>query len=122
MDYIHIRGMSFYAYHGVLEEENRIGQRFQADVSIATNLQKAGQTDDLTKTINYAEVFDLCRQTIEGEPVQLIETLGETIATQILRQFQPVARGVRVEIVKPNPPIDGIYDAVSIEITRGEYE
>lgn len=122
MDYIHIREMTFYAYHGALEEETRLGQRFQANVSIATNLSQAGQTDELAYTINYAEVYTICEEIIEGAPVQLIETLAERIAATILERFAPKARGVRVELIKPDPPIPGNLQSVAVDITRGDYD
>lgn len=66
MDYIHLNEMAFYGYHGVLEEETRLGQRFSVTVSLATDLQQAGETDDLAKTVNYAEVYELCKGIVEG--------------------------------------------------------
>lgn len=121
MDYIHIENMQFYSYHGALEEENRLGQRFNVDVSLAVPLQEAGETDDLTKTINYAEVYEATKEVVEGEPVKLIETVAERIATSILTKFSPSIEGVRVKVIKPDPPIPGHYNHVAVEIVRGDY-
>ena len=41
--------MQFYGYHGVLKEENVLGQRFNATVSLAVDIQKAGKTDELER-------------------------------------------------------------------------
>lgn len=56
MDYIHLKDMQFYGYHGVLAAETTLGQRFRANVSLAVDMTEAGATDDLTYTVNYAEV------------------------------------------------------------------
>ena len=80
MDYIHLNEMEFYGYHGALPEETKLGQRFRVTVSLATDLSEAGKTDDLDKTVNYAEVYSVCRSIVEGEPVKLIETVAEKIA------------------------------------------
>ena len=122
MDYIHLNDMEFYGYHGALPEEKKLGQRFRLTVSLATSLEDAGLTDDLDKTVNYAEVYELCKMVVEGEPVKLIETVAEIIANAILESFQEKVSGIRVVLVKPDPPIPGHYASVSVDITRGRFE
>ena len=122
MDYIHLNEMQFYGYHGVLPEENKIGQRFGMTVSLATDLSKAGETDDLDKTVNYAEVYMICRDIVEGAPVKLIETVAEEVAKAILTSYSDKVLGVRINLVKPDPPIQGHYASVSVEITRGVFK
>lgn len=121
MDYIHLKDMQFYGYHGVLMEETKIGQRFRANVSIAVDMKKAGETDELDNTVNYAEVYALTREIVEGKPYKLIEALVEAIATRILSAYSEQVKGVRVELIKPDPPIQGYYREVSVEITRGQF-
>src|SRR6185312_3508410 len=99
MDYIHLNEMEFYGYHGALPEENKLGQRFRVTVSLATNLAEAGKTDDLDKTVNYAEVYDVCRAIVEGEPVKLIETVAEKISATVMEEFAAKVTGVRVVLV-----------------------
>ena len=121
MDYIHVNEMEFYGYHGALPEETKLGQRFRVTVSLATDLSQAGRTDELEKTVNYAEVYTLCKSIVEGEPVKLIETVAERIAGGILETFKEKVVGVRVVLVKPDPPIPGHYTSVSVDITRGRF-
>ena len=121
MDYIHLKDMQFYGFHGVLMEETKIGQRFRANVSIAVDMRKAGETDELDNTVNYAEVYALTREIVEGKPFKLIEALVEAIATRILSAYSERVKGVRVELIKPDPPIQGYYREVSVEITRGQF-
>ncbi|MFA9559812.1 dihydroneopterin aldolase [Evansella sp. AB-rgal1] len=117
MDKIYVNGMEFYAYHGVFPEENKLGQRFFVDVVLEMNTVEAGQTDDLTKTVNYAEVYNLTKKVMEGKAVKLVETLTETIAKDVLQSF-PIVMAVSVKVTKPNPPIAGHYDSVAVEIRR----
>ncbi|HLR10448.1 MAG TPA: dihydroneopterin aldolase [Sporosarcina sp.] len=121
MDYIHLNEMAFYGYHGVLKEETVLGQRFKTTVSLATDLQAAGQTDDLAKTVNYAEVYTICKEIIEGEPKQLIEAVAEAIAQKVLTTYEGQVKGVRVQLIKPDPPIPGHYTSVAVDITRGTF-
>ncbi|WP_203248992.1 dihydroneopterin aldolase [Sporosarcina beigongshangi] len=121
MDYIHLNEMEFYGYHGALPEENKLGQRFRVTVSIATDLSEAGKTDNLDKTVNYAEVYRVCQLIVEGEPMKLIETVAEKIATNVMEEFAAKVTGVRVVLIKPDPPIPGHYASVSVDIIRGRF-
>ncbi len=109
--------MEFYAYHGALPEETVIGQRFVVDVTLCLSLRRAGETDNLEETINYASVYDVVKDVIQGEPVKLIETLAERIATVLLRDFGLLTR-VDVTVVKPNAPIAGVFSDVSVTVER----
>ena len=121
MDYIHLRDMQFFGYHGVLNEENVLGQRFRASVSLAVNSERAGQTDALEDTVSYVGVYDICKDVIEGTPYKLIEAVAESIATRILQQYEGAVFGCRVEVIKPDPPIPGHYKEVAVEIVRGTF-
>src|SRR5687767_8559563 len=102
-DEVFLEGMRFYAYHGHNPEERVLGQRFVVDVRIGSDLQEAGQTDDLSKTVNYSQVFKRVREIVEGPPHSLIETVAEEIATVVLRDF--AARSVSVTVRKPEVAI-----------------
>lgn len=121
MDYIHIKDMEFYGYHGVLPEETKLGQRFRVTLAIATDLQHAGKTDNLDHTVSYAEVYDICQRIVEGRPYKLIETVAEMVAKEVRDAYPDRVKGIRVEIIKPDPPIPGHYKEVSVEITRGVF-
>lgn len=118
MDKIELKEMMFYGYHGVLPEETKIGQRFIVDLSLSIDLSKAGKSDSLQDTVNYAEVYTLCQSIVEGEPKKLIETVAETICEQVLTSF-PLIQECTIKLIKPDPPIPGYYKSVSIVLTRG---
>ncbi|NGP46882.1 dihydroneopterin aldolase [Bacillaceae bacterium SIJ1] len=117
MDKILINGMRFYGYHGVLPEENRLGQRFMADVVLYLDLQPAGQSDHLAQTVNYAEVYEVVQKVMEGTPAKLLEALAESVAQALFTAFDHV-HSLTIKIIKPDPPIPGHYDHVAVEITR----
>ncbi|MHB1652450.1 MAG: dihydroneopterin aldolase [Desulfitobacteriaceae bacterium] len=116
-DVIHMRGLEFYAFHGVLPEERRLGQKFIVDLDLYCDLQTAGLSDRVEDTINYAEVYGIVRGYIESEPSSLLEHLAERMAQGILQGF-PCFK-IRVELHKPQAPIQGIFRDISIEIWRG---
>lgn len=117
MGNIRLEKMLFYGYHGVYPEENKLGQRFYVDVAFSLDLVKAGESDRLEHTIDYAEAYAHVQEIMEGTPCQLIEKLASDISDRLLRSF-PKVREVTVKITKPDPPIRGYYEAVSVEITR----
>lgn len=121
MDYIHLKDMQFYGYHGALPEENVLGQRFRVSVSLAVDTQKAGQTDDLEDTVNYVDVYNICKEVMEGKPFKLIEAVAETISSSILTTYKGIVFGCRIEVIKPDPPIPGHYKEVSVDIVRGRF-
>lgn len=64
---IRLKGMEFYGYHGVLEEEKIIGQRFLVDVDIHLTDTESMRTDKLSGTINYVEVYSVIKNCVERE-------------------------------------------------------
>ncbi|MFD2444283.1 dihydroneopterin aldolase [Bacillus sp. CGMCC 1.16607] len=118
MDKISVNQMQFFGYHGVFPEETKLGQRFIVDLDVFCDLQEAGMSDDLNYSINYAELYTLSKEVVEGEPYQVIEAVAESIASKVLETFSRVIE-VRVKVIKPDPPIPGHYQSVSVEITRG---
>ncbi|GGB12977.1 dihydroneopterin aldolase [Macrococcus hajekii] len=116
MDNIFLNGMKFYSYHGVFQEENKLGQIFIVDAVLSLDLKEAGSTDDLEATINYGEVYDLIDQGMK-EPSKLLEHVAERISTVLFSKYHRLEE-VKIKITKQNPPIAGHYDGVGIEIHR----
>ena len=117
-DTIHLHNMQFYAFHGVNPEEKVLGQRFEVDVALSVDTQAAALSDDLRQTISYAHVYKVVKRIVEEERFDLIETLAETLATQIGRQFGP--DGIRICVRKPHVPLQGsVLDYVAVDIERG---
>ncbi|WP_416148143.1 dihydroneopterin aldolase [Salipaludibacillus sp. HK11] len=117
MDKVYVHGMKFYGYHGAFPEENKLGQRFVTDVTLELDTKPAGVSDDLDKTVNYATVYKVAKEIIEGEPVKLVETLTHRLARELLDRFEVIEACV-VKVIKPDPPIPGHYDHVAVEIRR----
>jgi dihydroneopterin aldolase len=117
MDRIRLTGMRFYGYHGVFPEESRLGQIFLVDVDLETDLRPAGQRDDLTLTVDYGKVYGTVKEIVEGRPYQLIEAVAEQVAERVLAEY-PLVQGITVRVHKPNAPIPGPVDGVTVEINR----
>lgn len=109
--------MEFYGYHGVFSEETKLGQRFSVDLTVELDLSKAGKSDNLEESINYADLYQVCKEIVEGKPFKLVEAVAEKIAGTLLGRFSLV-KACHVKVIKPDPPIPGHYKSVAVEITR----
>jgi len=116
-DKIVLRNMVFYGYHGVFPAEKELGQRFEVDVELVTDLSRAAQADDLDAGgINYVDVYTLVKEIVEEREFNLIEALAETIAQEILSAHD--VDEVTVRVRKPEVAIGGVLDCVEVEIVR----
>ncbi len=116
MDKIILKGIRFHGYHGVAEAERQLGQKYEIDLELMADLSTAGKTDDLIHTIDYAQVVQLVIEIGTQGSFQLFEALAETIAGEILTQFQ--IEEVRITAKKLSPPIEPTLTYAGVEIHR----
>ena len=117
MDKIRIDGLEIFANHGCLDAEKQLGQKFIISADIYLDSRAAGCSDDLHKTVNYAEVCAGITQLLTEQTYQLIETCAEKAASYILHNYPP-ARSVSVNIEKPWAPIGQSVRTVSVQVSR----
>lgn len=117
MDKIKLKNLGFYGYHGVLEAENVLGQKFFVDLELGVSLKKAGDSDNVEDTVHYGMVYDLVKSIVEGPALNLIEAVAEKTIHEIFKNFEKV-ESVKMELKKPEAPVNGIYDHFSVELYR----
>ena len=116
-DRIVLAGMAFEARHGVNDREKTEAQRFEVDVELIVGTRRAGSSDELALTVDYREVYATVRRVIEGPPVDLIETLAESIARDVLAANRR-ARKVIVRVRKPDVQLGGPLAYAGVEVIR----
>ena len=116
-DEITLTGLTVFGYHGVFDFERREGQEFRIDLTLSMPLTPASASDDVVDTVHYGELADKVAAIVAGEPVNLIETLAERIATTTLEDER--IHGVTVTVHKPNAPIEQTFADVAVTIRRG---
>lgn len=119
-DKILMKNMGFYGYHGVFEEESRLGQKFYIDVVLELDTKKAGQSDDMHDSVSYGDVYHVIKNIVEDQRFNLLEALAEHIAEKVLYKFIMV-EGLTVTVKKPEAPVPGIFDYFGVEIYRGRH-
>ena len=115
-DRIVLQGVSARGHHGVLTFEKRDGQTFVVDVTMTCDLERAGRTDDLAATVNYAEVAADVVARITGPSFDLIERLAEVIADDVLRH--DLVDVVEVVVHKPEAPVGQPFTDVQVRLER----
>lgn len=109
-------GIEFHARGGVSQAEKEIAHRYRARVDLYLDLGKAGSSDALEDTIDYADVYRLVVDTARERPFNLVEALAARILERILQRF--TVDRVTLEIQKLHPPIDGVVAYEAVEMTR----
>lgn len=115
-DRIRLRGLRTRGFHGVLPEERVAGQDFVIDLDLELDLAPAAASDDVRDTVHYGELAQEVSAIVAGDPVDLIETLADRIASAVLRSGRVLA--VTVTVHKPQAPIPVAFDDVSVSLTR----
>jgi len=114
---IELKDLGFFARHGALPEEAKLGQRFKLDVVLRLQDDLEFEDDATEGTVNYAEVYDVVKQIFTGSRFNLIERAAEAIVAEILARFAKVVE-VTVKVKKPAVPVDCICEYFSAEVTR----
>ncbi|MEU0477446.1 dihydroneopterin aldolase [Streptomyces olivaceus] len=116
MDRVALRGLKARGHHGVFPKEREDGQTFLVDIVLGLDTRPAAADDDLAKTVHYGIVAEEVVAVVEGEPVNLVETLADRIA-QVCLKHEGIEE-VEVCVHKPDAPITVPFDDVTVTITR----
>eukprot|EP00268_Persea_americana_P033095 TRINITY_DN327_c1_g1_i7.p1 TRINITY_DN327_c1_g1~~TRINITY_DN327_c1_g1_i7.p1 ORF type:complete len:134 (-),score=29.28 TRINITY_DN327_c1_g1_i7:36-437(-) len=116
-DKLILRGLKFHGFHGVKEEEKKLGQKFLVDVDAWLDLRKAGKTDCLSDTVSYTAIYSIVQEVVEGPSQNLLESVAHLIANTILMKF-PQISAVRVKVGKPHVAVRGPVDYLGVDIVR----
>jgi dihydroneopterin aldolase len=114
---IRIHNAVFYAYHGVLTDEQNLGGKFDVDVDLHCDLARGAKSDHLQDTVNYERVYDCIRSLVLDKKHLLLESLASSIGKGILKNFSKV-NSVMVRVRKPGAPVRGVIDHVEVELTE----
>jgi dihydroneopterin aldolase len=115
-DRITVHGLTGHGFHGVYPVEREHGQTFRVDAVLELDTAPAAAADDLTKTVNYAELSQRLHALLVGEPVDLLETLAQRLADCCLAY--PIVEAVEITVHKPDADLGVPADDVTVAIRR----
>ncbi|TDD79010.1 dihydroneopterin aldolase [Actinomadura rubrisoli] len=116
LDHIELRGLRARGRHGCLPAERELGQEFVVDVVLGLDTRPAAAGDDLSRTVDYGSLAGRLVAVVEGEPVNLIETLADRLA-KICLEDAMVAKA-EITVHKPSAPVPYPFTDVAVKITR----
>jgi len=108
--------MKFYAYHGCLGEEKKIGADYVVNLEVTSDLKIPSKTDLLKDAVDYVVLNEIVGVEMKKRS-NLLENVAERIVQSVFDKFPPVVV-VTVSVAKKNPPVRGSLDDVSVSIKR----
>ena len=112
---ITLDNLHFHAYHGVMEQEQRVGNTFIVSLRLDYPFEEAMETDNLDATLNYAEAYEVVKAEM-AVPSKLLEHVAGRIRSSLLSKF-PKIEGGQIRIEKCRPPIPGITGSAAVEVS-----
>ena len=116
MSKIKLQGMEFFAYHGYHAEEQITGTSFVVDITIDADTSAAEDSDELTGTLNYYEVYRLVKMEMSVKS-KLLEHVATRIIDTIYEAYPGIIKA-EVTVSKMHPPLEGKVDRVSVTLSR----
>ena len=118
MDIVFIHDLQIETVIGIYDWERKIRQTISLDVEMATDIGKAGKSDNIEDTLSYKTVAKRLIDFVEQSEYELVEALAEKICSIILEEF-PVP-WVKLTLRKPGA-VRG-SKSVGVIIERGKRE
>jgi dihydroneopterin aldolase len=98
-DIVYIRELQVETIIGIFDWERKIKQTVSIDIEMETDIAKAAKSDHIDDALNYKAVGKRIIQFVEESEYQLIETMVETIAQIVLKEFN--VNWLRLRVSKP---------------------
>ena len=108
------RGRRLRPHHGVGRQETLVGNEFVVSLRLKVDIEHAMQSDDVTDTVSYAEVYETVKKEMEI-PSKLLEHVGGRIVKRLFGDFPPI-EDIELKLSKRNPPMGADIEAAGIEI------
>ncbi|MBK8458762.1 MAG: dihydroneopterin aldolase [Phyllobacteriaceae bacterium] len=110
-----MKNCAFFARHGVMAEEETLGQRFYVDAVLTVEPARPLDDDAIEATVDYGVAFTVIEKIVTGQRRFLIEALALDVAKALSQRFPSVARA-EITVRKPNAPVAGVLDHVEVTV------
>ena len=112
--YIRLEKLRFRAFHGVMEQERRVGGDYELTLRIGYPWQAAMESDDVGDTLDYSAAYAavVCEMVL---PSRLLEHVAGRIANRLLATF-PQITSVDLWLTKLCPPMGADSDGAGVEL------
>ena len=111
---IFLDDVRFHAFHGVMPQERAVGADFTVSLRVEYDFVKAAESDDLTDTISYADLYEVVKAEMV-KPSQLLEHVAMRIVKAIMAKWSQVI-ALDIKLTKDNPPMGADCKGAGVEI------
>lgn len=115
MDIVYIHDLRIETIIGIYDWERERRQTISLDLEMGTDIRPAAASEDIALALDYHAVAMCLISYIEGSEFLLLETMAESVAALVMREFS--VPWLRLRIGKPGA-IAGARD-VGVVIERG---
>ena len=112
--WIFVDRLRLHAFHGVMPQERSVGNDYEISLKVGYSIDWAMSTDDVTDTLNYAELADVVKQEM-AVPSALLEHVAGRILDTLRKRYAGI-ESVHLTIVKIAPPIVADLRGAGVEI------
>ena len=112
---ISLENLMFFGFHGLYEEEKKLGNNFKVDVHIHVN-STSSPIVQINQTIDYVGVYNIVKKWM-NIPTPLLETLLENMANNIFQEYT-IAEKLSIKITKQTLPITNFEGSASVTIEK----
>lgn len=116
MDKIFLKALHATPVIGIYDWEREIRQDVYIDLTMATDISKAADTDDIQYALNYKSISDRIIEFTNDSCFGLIEALAENISQLVRQEFN--VQWVQVTVHKPGAI--KAADDLGVTIERGQ--
>ena len=112
---IELQHLIFYVHHGIYEEERRVMNSFEVNLSVS--YPEVNQVyERISDTISYVNLFKIVQEKMK-EPVFLLEKICQGIILNIKHQY-PAVSEIRISVFKLQAPIEHFVGKVGVTMQR----
>lgn len=111
---IFLDDVRFHAFHGVMPQERAVGADFTVSLNVGYDFVNAAESDDITDTISYADLYEVVKAEME-KPSQLLEHVALRIIKAITARWPQIGT-VDLRLAKDNPPMGADCMGAGVEI------
>jgi|SRR5215208_1692551 len=112
---IELKGLRFFAEHGMYVEERKVGNQFEIDLEVSYKVPKHIITS-MEETVNYVEIYRIVEERFL-EYKNLLETCAMEICEALHENFSEI-RKISIYIKKINPPITNFTGSVGVSYSK----
>ncbi|MEP1441932.1 MAG: dihydroneopterin aldolase [Hyphomicrobiales bacterium] len=116
-DKILVSNLRLHAHHGVFQEENTLGQKFDIDIECELDTRAFAANDDYSNAVCYGSLSQIAEDVSNSGPFALIEKFGHEIAVTALKRYEDIT-SIQVTIRKRSAPVPQVVDYLGVVIVR----